>query len=84
MDIQADFDFAEASGEFSRQAPLLRYVAAINPHVTKLQFIEAAVTAGYHKATAAIQFAQSRRCSVEDFGDCRLLPDGRLEELAVV
>lgn len=84
MGIQADFAFAKNSGEFSRQAPLLRYVAAINPQLSKHEFVAAAVAAGYHSATASIQFAQSRRCSVEDFGDCQLLPDGRLEELAVV
>lgn len=77
MDIRADIEFAKASGEFSRQAPLIRYVAAINPGSTKAGFVAAMVGAGYHPATAAIQFAQSRRESLS-CGDVLALADGRL------
>lgn len=77
MDIRADIEFAKASGEFSRQAPLIRYVAAINPDSTKVGFVAALVEAGYHPATAAIQFAQSRRESLS-CGDVLALADGRL------
>ncbi len=77
--MQVDFDFAKASGEFDRIAPLLRYVAAINPQATKREFIVAAVQAGYNPDTAGIQFAQSRRFSLT-FGDCSLDAEGRLVE----
>ena len=77
MDLESDFTFAETSGEFSRQAPLLRYVVAINPTITKKQFVASAVSLGYNPDTAAIQFAQSRRCSVS-CGDMLLQADGSL------
>ncbi len=60
MNLQEDFTFAKESGEFSRIAPLLRYVAALNPDATKKEFVSEAVKVGYHPATAAIQFSQSR------------------------
>ena len=79
MDIAADFEFAETSEEFTRQAPRLRYVAAINPGMAKVEFVAAAVKAGYNKDTAAIQFAQSRQVSIS-CGDVLLQPDGRLTD----
>lgn len=81
MDLAADFAFADESGEFTRQAPLLRYVAAINPDATRLQFVEAAVALGYHPKTAEIQFRQSRRESMElDRDSYTLADDGRMIE----
>lgn len=79
MDLANDFDFATASGEFARQAPLLRYVAAINPGATKVEFVVAAQAKGYHPATATIQFAQSRRMSAS-WGDMILQADGSMIE----
>ncbi|MGL4650230.1 MAG: hypothetical protein ACRC1H_12550 [Caldilineaceae bacterium] len=79
MDLANDFGFAKASGEFDRQAPLLRYVAAINPDATKKAFVEAVVALGYNPDTAAIQFAQSRRESAK-CGDFLLQADGSMVE----
>lgn len=72
-----DEDFVFAKEENWRQAPTLRYVAAINPELTKKEFVAAAVRAGYLAATAAIQFAQSRKFSLES-GEEYLDKEGRL------
>ena len=74
-----DEDFVFAKEENWRQAPTLRYVAAINPELTKKEFVAAAVRNGYLASTAAIQFAQSRKFSLT-FGDVELLPSGILME----
>ena len=81
-DIASDFAFARDSGEFDRQAPLLRYVAAINVDLTKADFVKAATAAGFNLNTAAIQFAQSRRFSVS-LGDVAMLADGSLIEIGL-
>ena len=77
MDLAADFSFAKDSGEFTRWAPLLRYVAAINPEATRSQFVEAAVSAGYTQATASKQFYESRRFDQREYG-FTLDAEGRL------
>lgn len=78
MDIATDFEFAKGDrDELPTTAALLKYVTAINPEATKKEFVAAAVAAGYHPNTAAIQFAQSRVISLS-CGDVLLLPDGRL------
>lgn len=75
--IQADIKFALECEEFTRIAPMLRYVAAINPDATKKEFIEAAVELNYNPTTAAIQFAQSRKFDCDSYGHV-LDKDGRL------
>ena len=63
--LAQDFVFAaEDRSELPRKSHLLRYVAAINADITKKEFVAAAVAAGYHPNTAAIQFANSRRVSL--------------------
>lgn len=49
----SDIQFAEASGDFTSRAPLLRYVAAINPEATVSEFVAAAEFVGYNPNTAA-------------------------------
>lgn len=76
--VQDDFKFvADDQGELPHQSDRLCYVAAINPQLTRKQFVAEAVLAGYHPNTAAIQFAKSRRVSVS-CGDVVLAEDGRL------
>lgn len=59
--LAADIRFAQESGEFTRTAPLLRYVAAINPEATVSEFMAAAEVAGYNPKTAATCFYASRK-----------------------
>lgn len=66
MDLQKDFEFATASGEFTSGAPLLRYVAAINIEATCSQFVAAAMQAGYHHHSANARFGESRRATLAD------------------
>ena len=65
--LAADIQFAEASGEFTSRAPLLRYVAAINPEATISEFVVAAETAGYNPNTAATCFYASRKFDRENY-----------------
>ncbi len=66
MDLQADFDFAKASAEFSSAAPLLRYVVALNIEASKAEFVAAAVKAGYPAHSAGARFGESRRVTLAD------------------
>lgn len=78
--VRGDFAFAAEGDDpdFLRQAPRLRYVAAINASLSKKEFVKIAVMCGFHPATAAIQFAQSRKCSLS-FDDGTTMDDsGRL------
>ena len=59
--LAADIQFAEASGEFTSRAPLLRYGVAINPEATVSKFVAAAESAGYNPKTAATCFYASRK-----------------------
>lgn len=69
--LAADFAFAKAEhDEFKNTSQLLRYVAALNADSTKKEFIAAAVASGYHPATAAIQFAKSRKFDCAQHGLC--------------
>lgn len=73
--LAADFAFAKLedkahNGEFKNTAQLLRYVAALNADSTKKEFVAAAVEAGYNPATAAIQFAASRKLDCAQYGLC--------------
>lgn len=65
--LAADIQFAEASGEFTSRAPLLRYVAAINPEATVSEFVVAAESAGYNPKTAATCFYASRKFDRENY-----------------
>ena len=66
--IAADFEFAATSGEFSNAATLLRYVAAINPDLTRAEFVAAAVAAGYAANSSANRFRESRKFDLQNFG----------------
>lgn len=78
--LAADFAFAaQDREELPRKSHLLRYVAALNSEVTKKEFVAAAVIAGYHPNTAAIQFANSRKVSLSfDEPGLRMDKEGRL------
>lgn len=67
--LTEDFVFAAESGEFGHQAaPLLRYVAAINPKASKAEFVAAAVAAGYPAHAAGARFGESRKFDRESYG----------------
>ena len=63
----ADIQFAEASGGFTSRAPLLRYVAAINPEANVSESVAAAESAGYNPNTAATCFYASRKFDRENY-----------------
>lgn len=65
--LAADIQFAEASGEFTSRAPLLRYVVAINPEATVSEFVAAAESAGYNPKTAATCFYASRKFDRDNY-----------------
>ena len=65
--LAADIRFAEASGEFTSRAPLLRYVAAINPEATVSEFMSAAESAGYNPKTAVTCFYASRKFDRDNY-----------------
>lgn len=66
--IVDDILFSQQCEEFTQIAPMLRYVAALNPDASKKEFVAAAVEVGYNPTTAAIQFAQSRRFDCDSYG----------------
>lgn len=72
MNLAADFAFAaeccHPDGEFQSQAALLRYVAAINPEATLIEFVTAAVVAGHRANSAANRFRESRKFDLENYG----------------
>lgn len=70
MSIAEDIKFAEQDlgVEFKGVAPMLRYVAAINPQATRQEFIQACVAAGYKANTATNRFYESRKAWIQDFG----------------
>jgi hypothetical protein len=85
--ISEDFAFARGCEEFQvgfkdgcsnagRLCPMLRYIVALNPSMTKKEFIAAAVIEGIKPTTAAIQFANSRRVSASM--DAIVDKDGRI------
>lgn len=59
----------------------LRSVVAWHPGISRRDFL-AVMKQRCNEQTLRIQFAQSRKHSVEWFGDVELPPDGRLAELA--
>lgn len=63
----ADIQFAEASGEFTSRAPMLRYVAAINPEANVSEFVAAAESAGYNPNTAATCFYASHKFDRDNY-----------------
>lgn len=70
MSLAEDIKFAEEAlwVEFKGVAPMLRYVAAINPQATRQEFVEACVAAGYKANTATNRFYESRKAWIQDFG----------------
>jgi hypothetical protein len=78
-DAISDFVFAQDCGEFSKIAPMLRYVAGINLHISKKEYVECAIYCGFNPNTAAIQFAQSRKSNVDN-GEALFDADGRVTE----
>lgn len=59
----------------------LRSLAAIHGAATRQAFIGAMLAVpGMNETTLRIQFNQSRRNSVEWFGDCTMLADGSLAD----
>ena len=68
MSITEDTKFAQESGEFSSTAPMLRYVAAINPQATRQEFIEACVVAGFRANSSANRFRESRAFDCTSYG----------------
>ena len=82
--LKSDFDFAlEDTSEFVSKnggwrAPLLRYVAALNPEATSKEFVAAAIKKGFNAATAYIQFQASRKFDLQNNDRVGMEPDGRL------
>jgi hypothetical protein len=89
-ELKNDFDFAHAeclagnlrSGDrdnnsVGRDGPVLRYVAALHPELTRAEFVAAAVQAGYRANSAARRFAESRAFDRDENG-MHLTADGRL------
>lgn len=68
MNLQADFDFAAQSGELVNDAQILRYVAALNPEASRVEFVAAAVAAGYAANSSANRFRESRKFDVSSYG----------------
>jgi hypothetical protein len=56
---------------------VMRTVAALNPEVTRKEFVAASVALGYNANTVAIQFNKSRKLTLEDDG-VTLNDDGSL------
>lgn len=85
--IKADYDFCMAnpeefiSGGRVSLTVILRTVAALNPDVTRTEWLRVTGLMGINANTAAKQFKQSRDLSAE-CGDVRVRPDGSLEEVA--
>lgn len=65
--LVADIQFAEASGEFTSRAPLLRYVAGLTygTDAKRADFIAACVECGYRESTAAVCWAAGRKFMAE-------------------
>jgi hypothetical protein len=72
-------EFQRPNGAFA-VTQVIRYVAALNPDVTKKFFVGVMTELGVNPNTAAIQFAASRKETLT-LGEHRLLPDGRLEDV---
>ena len=72
-----DIKFAQDSGEFQRLASMLRWVAAVNTEASVAEFVAAGLALGMNKATLRIQFWQSRRFDIENYGNT-FTADGRL------
>lgn len=68
MSIQEDLIFALESGEFKSRAPLLRYVASINPEATRAEFVAAREAAGYRANSATNRFNESRAFDLKNYG----------------
>lgn len=81
----ADMEFAAAHPEEFQKLGrysitcAMRTVAALNPGLTRKQFVEAICSLGHNKTTAAIQFAKARAFDVSEYG-LVLAADGSLEE----
>lgn len=67
MDLAADFEFAKEDFG-SNAAVVLRYVAALNPEATRVEFVAAAVAAGYAANSSANRFRESRAFDCETYG----------------
>jgi len=81
MSIAEDIKFAEQDlgVEFKGVAPMLRYVAAINPQATRQEFIQACAEAGYKANTATNRFHESRSFDRDNY-DMIWDKEGRLHE----
>lgn len=80
--VLADIQFARQSGEFDPKpgqvagggnrifgvCPMMRYVVALNPQLTRKDWVRLATGAGYHGQTAAKQFRQSREHDATYYG----------------
>lgn len=79
MSIAEDIKFAQESGEFSSTAPMLRYVAALNPQATRQEFVEACVAAGFRANSSGNRFYESR-CFDRDNNGMLFDKEGRFHE----
>lgn len=81
--LRKDFEFALqhpeefASKNGGSKSPMLRYVAALNPEVSKKEFVEAAEQFGFNATTAGIQFKASRKFDIEN-NELLFDEDGRI------
>lgn len=80
-EILADIDFARKSGEFDPPgvrtaegglvfglSPMMRYVVAINPDMTRAQWLKVSAIRNWNKHSATKQFAQSRKYDAFHYG----------------
>lgn len=86
LNFIADLHFLEdnaddfiVNGRYSSTS-MLRTLAALNTDLSKAEFIRLCGLCGVHPTTARIQFAASRKISLE-CGDVTMNPDGSLTDL---
>jgi len=81
--LESPEEFTVGTGKAARLSTttVMRTVAALNIEATRAQFVAAMAQVGVHPATAAKQFAMSRKLTLED-GGVELLADGSMKEIA--
>lgn len=81
--LESPEEFTVGTGKAARLSTtsVMRTVAALNIEATRAQFVAAMASVGVNAATAAKQFALSRKATLED-GGVELLADGSCKEVA--
>jgi hypothetical protein len=81
--LETPEEFTVGTGKAARLSTtsVMRTVTALNIEATRAQFVAAMALVGVNAATAAKQFAISRKVTLED-GGVVLLADGSMMEVA--